>query len=101
MTLQLILIISFAINFVLSILVSQAGSRREIGQRKSFWISYLLSPIIGSILVAISLPINKEKDEIEKKETYDINSDVIIAFLISAMLLAFLLQRLHSTGSIY
>jgi hypothetical protein len=59
-------LIGLIINGIVSNIVGNAGKRKDVGYNISFWVSFLLSPIIGLLLVIASTPITEE--EIERRE---------------------------------
>lgn len=60
------------ISVLFSYFVGKMGEKRQIGFINSFLISLFLSPIIGLLVVAASIPLTKEelnlKENIEKNE---------------------------------
>jgi MFS family permease len=67
MLVLLIVILGLVINGVIAHIIGNVGKDKKIGYSTTFWISFLLSPIIGLLLVIASLPIDKvihtEKEE--------------------------------------
>lgn len=49
------LVIALVFNIIFSFLIADMGKQRQIGYRSLFWISVLLSPIVG-LIVALSSP---------------------------------------------
>ncbi len=66
---NLILFIAFILNFVLAHLIGNNGKYRKIGYGTSFFVSFLLSPIIGLLLVISSKSLSDDELKIlEDKE---------------------------------
>ncbi|MCB2197656.1 MAG: hypothetical protein KQH79_17485 [Bacteroidetes bacterium] len=72
------MIIGIIIWIVLCIILANAGSKRKIGAAGAFFISFLLSPLIGFIVVMVSdplppkqpvQPINKKAQELKDQAT--------------------------------
>jgi hypothetical protein len=61
MTIFLVLIVALIINWLISIEVSKVAQTREIGKETAFWISFLLSPILGLLFVLASRPLSDEQ----------------------------------------
>lgn len=49
------LVIALVFNIIFSFLIADMGKQRQIGYKSLFWISVLLSPIVG-LIVALSSP---------------------------------------------
>ena len=62
----LIFVVAFIVNVVISHLIGKSGEDRKIGYRTAFLVSFLLSPIIGLLLVISSKYLMEE--EIKNKE---------------------------------
>lgn len=67
MLVLLIVILGLVINGLIAHIIGNVGKDKKVGYSTTFWISFLLSPIIGLLLVIASLPIDKvihtEKEE--------------------------------------
>lgn len=61
MTLAIIFVIALIINLVISNEVGKVAETRELGREKGFWISFLLSPILGLLFVLASRPLSDEQ----------------------------------------
>lgn len=61
MILTLIFITALAINLFISNEVGKVAETRELGREKGFWISFILSPILGLLLVLASRPLSQEQ----------------------------------------
>ena len=61
MTLTLFFVIALALNLFISSEVSKVAQTRELGGEKGFWISFLLSPIVGLLFVLASPALTKEQ----------------------------------------
>jgi hypothetical protein len=61
MTIFLVLVVALIINWLISIEVSKVAQTREIGKETAFWISFLLSPILGLLFVLASRPLSDEQ----------------------------------------
>ena len=68
---MIIIILALLTNLIISFFVAGQGKFRKIGYTKSFWISFLFSPIIGLLMVGASLPLSENEinaAEIENKK---------------------------------
>jgi phosphate/sulfate permease len=61
MTLALIFVIALVANLFISNEVGKVAQTRELGRKKAFWISFILSPILGLLFVLASLPLTQEQ----------------------------------------
>lgn len=61
MTLAFIFVIALIINLVISNEVGKVAETRELGREKGFWISFLLSPVLGLLFVLASRPLSDEQ----------------------------------------
>lgn len=61
MTLAIIFVIALIINLVISNEVGKVAETRELGREKGFWISFLLSPVLGLLFVLASRPLSDEQ----------------------------------------
>ena len=61
-----ILLIALAINLVISLMISSSVKSREVSASKVFWISFLLTPLLGMFVALMSRQLSPE--EAEKKE---------------------------------
>ena len=61
MTIFLILVVALIINLLISLEVSKVAQTREISKETAFWISFLLSPILGLLFVLASRPLSDEQ----------------------------------------
>jgi hypothetical protein len=72
-----IIVVVLVINCILSLLVGNEGSKKEIGSTKAFLLSFLFSPIIGMLFVInskeLSLQVKKEDENIEYNKKEDEN----------------------------
>jgi hypothetical protein len=59
-----IIIIALLVNGVISYLISTMVKNREISQSKVFWISFLLSPIVGMFAAMMSPEVKGETKEV-------------------------------------
>jgi hypothetical protein len=61
MTLTFIFVIALILNLFISNEVGKVAETRELGREKGFWISFLLSPILGLLFVLASRPLSDEQ----------------------------------------
>jgi hypothetical protein len=61
MTLAFIFVIVLILNLFISNEVGKVAETRELGREKGFWISFLLSPILGLLFVLASRPLTDEQ----------------------------------------
>ena len=61
MTLAFIFVIALILNLFISNEVGKVAETRELGREKGFWISFLLSPILGLLFVLASRPLTDEQ----------------------------------------
>jgi hypothetical protein len=61
MTLAFIFVIALILNLFISNEVGKVAETRELGREKGFWISFLLSPILGLLFVLASRPLSDEQ----------------------------------------
>ena len=57
------IILVLVINGVIAHIIGNVGRDKKVGYSTAFWVSFLLSPLIGLLLVIASVP--SEKNEIE------------------------------------
>ena len=67
-----IIIIALLVNGVISYLISTMVKNREISQSKVFWISFLLSPIVGMFAAMMSPEVKGETKEIINEGELDL-----------------------------
>mgnify|MGYP000529385740 CR=1 FL=1 len=80
-------IITLSILIVISYLLSLEGTKRKIGGKQSFWISFFFSPIIGLIFVLNSKLLD-EKEQINRlNQKVDFIPFVFITFIITILLI--------------
>ena len=60
------IVVGLIINAIIAGLIGKLGREKKIGYRTSFWVSFLLSPIIGILMVIASVPLSNE-DKAESK----------------------------------
>lgn len=68
MTIFIVLIVALIINLIISQEVAKVAQTRELGKEKGFWISFLLSPLLGLLFVLASRPLSDE--QIAKRREY-------------------------------
>ena len=61
MTLAFIFVIALILNLFISNEVGKVAETRELGREKGFWISFLLSPVLGLLFVLASRPLSDEQ----------------------------------------
>lgn len=57
------IILGLIINGVIAHIVGNVGKDKKIGYSTSFWVSFLLSPLIGLLLVIASVPLSEREIE--------------------------------------
>jgi len=67
----LIFVVAFIVNVVISHLIGKSGEDRKIGYRTAFLVSFLLSPIIGLLLVISSRHLTEEEIKLTTKKEND------------------------------
>jgi hypothetical protein len=67
-----IIIIALLVNGVISYVISTMVRNREISQSKVFWISFLLSPIVGMFAAMMSPEVKGETKEIINEGELDL-----------------------------
>jgi hypothetical protein len=67
-----IIIIALLVNGVISYLISTMVKNREISQSKVFWVSFLLSPIVGMFAAMMSPEVKGETKEIINEGELDL-----------------------------
>jgi hypothetical protein len=67
-----IIIIALLVNGVISYLISTMVKNREISQSKVFWISFLLSPIVGMFAAMMSPEVKGETKEVINEGELDL-----------------------------
>ena len=96
----LIIIVALAINTIIANIVGKVGKTKEIGYNTAFFVSFLLSPLIGLLLVIASNPLtpeqiaeqNKPKEpEPEKTPDNDGSGNKSLYILLSIIGIIFLL----------
>ena len=65
----LFITVGLIINGIVANIIGNLGKEKKIGYWTSFWVSFLLTPILGVLLVIASRPIT----EIEKEENKKLN----------------------------
>ena len=71
----LIIVLGLVINGVIANIVGNVGKTKDIGYNTAFWVTFLLSPIIGLLLVIASTPITTEEVKLREEKNkpwYDI-----------------------------
>ena len=58
-------LVMFIVNLLVSIQIGKLGKEKKIGYNTAFWLSFLLTPIIGLLAVIASIP---KKEETQKEE---------------------------------
>ena len=54
------IVVGLIINAIIAGLIGKLGREKKIGYRTSFWVSFLLSPIIGILMVIASVPLSDQ-----------------------------------------
>jgi hypothetical protein len=67
-----IIIIALLVNGVISYFISTMVKNREISQSKVFWISFLLSPIVGMFAAMMSPEVKGETKEVINEGELDL-----------------------------
>jgi hypothetical protein len=87
-----IIVIALIINAIISAVVASAAKSRQIGSTSAFWISFLLTPILGMFMVAMSPQLTSEemKSSIQQSE-YDVSKLGLLGliFLIGIIIVCF------------
>lgn len=106
MTLAFIFVIALIINLVISNEVGKVAETRELGREKGFWISFLLSPIMGLLFVLASRPLSDEQvNQIknrmivvtpEQEEQEQRQQNIIAALLVGALFIVALVWSLNN-----
>lgn len=106
MTLTIIFVIALIINLVISNEVGKVAETRELGREKGFWISFLLSPILGLLFVLASRPLTDEQvNQIrnrmivvtpEQEEQEQRQQNTIAVLLVGAMFVIALVWSLNN-----
>ena len=68
------ILVGLIINAIIAGLIGKLGKEKKIGYRTSFWVSFLLSPIIGILMVIASVPLSIE-DKADLKPSKPSNID--------------------------
>ena len=63
--------IALIINAIISAVVASAAKSRQIGSTSAFWISFLLTPILGMFMVAMSPQLTSEEIESSMQQSED------------------------------
>lgn len=61
-----IILVGLVINGIVAHIIGNIAVDRKIGYNTAFWVSFLLSPIIGLLMVAASVPLTSEDRERSK-----------------------------------
>lgn len=65
-------ILGIVVNVIISNIIGNLGKEKKIGYSTSFWVSFLLSPIIGILMVIASVPLSdQDKDKLKLKPEND------------------------------
>ena len=106
MTLAIIFVIALIINLVISNEVGKVAETRELGREKGFWISFLLSPILGLLFVLASRPLSDEQvNQIrnrmivvtpEQEEQEQKQQNIIAVLLVGALFIIALVWSLNN-----
>ena len=92
-----IIIFALIINVIIANIVGKVGKTKEIGFNTAFFVSFLLSPIIGLLLVIASNPLTPEQiaEQNKPKEPVipenDGSSNKSLYFVLIAVAIIFLL----------
>jgi len=74
-----IIIIALIINAIIANIVGKVGKTKEIGYNTAFFVSFLLSPLIGLLLVIASNPLTAEqiaeKNKPKQSEHVNVEND--------------------------
>lgn len=63
-----IVIVGLVINGIIANIIGKIGSDKKIGYSTAFWVSFLLTPLLGILMVIASQPITeKERTDTEQK----------------------------------
>lgn len=94
----ILLIAAILISLAISVLVANSAKSREVSQSKIFWVSFLLTPILGMFIAMMSRQLSpeeiKEREEIPKKNS---ENPVFIAGIILSVILLFLVSfKIHN-----
>ncbi len=57
------------LNGIISAIIANVAKNREIGSINVFWISFLLTPILGMFVAAMSRQLNKEEIELSIQQS--------------------------------
>lgn len=60
-------LVMFIVNLLVSIQIGKLGKEKKIGYNTAFWLSFLLTPIIGLLAVIASIPKTEETQKEEPK----------------------------------
>jgi hypothetical protein len=94
----ILLISAILINLAISALVANSAKSREVSQSKIFWVSFLLTPILGMFIALMSRQLSpeeiKEKEKIPKRKSE--NPVFIAGVLLSVILLSLVSFKVYS-----
>ena len=84
--LVLLVLVVLVINGVIAHVIGNVGKEKKIGYSTSFWVSFLLGPLIGILMVIASIPLT-DKDKKEnitksKKNNDDLNHALLYILFI-------------------
>ena len=86
---EILIIIILVVNFIISLIVGDFGSKREIGYWGGFFTSFFLTPILAMLFVIASpiIEIKKEVKEVDEtiiknKKKPDISGVIVLFILI-------------------
>jgi len=78
------------VNLIISAVIANSAKSREISQTNAFLVSFLLSPLVGMFVVAMS-PVRKETVETETVVGIDYpEEDVVVNFIYRNDILIFM-----------
>lgn len=93
----ILIIISVVVNLIISDIVANIGKTKEIGYNTAFLVSFILTPLIG-ILLVIASPINTNSNIVENyteenvKPGKPITGFIILAIIWLLMLSIFIIK---------
>ena len=106
MTLAFIFVIALILNLFISNEVGKVAETRELGREKGFWISFLLSPILGLLFVLASRPLSDEQvNQIrnrmivvtpEQEQQEQRQQNIIAVLLVGALFIILLVWSLNN-----
>jgi cytosine/uracil/thiamine/allantoin permease len=89
----ILVIVGLIINGIIANLIGNLGSEKKIGYKTSFCVSFLLSPIIGLLMVIASVPLlegEKIKPTNIDREKLGKNVINVISLIVIAIVMAIL-----------